>query len=892
MLRAIDLRCETDENPLAVPTRRPRFSWKMESDRSDVLQTQYRIEVAKDRAFAGLLWDSGPVDGGTSHLVAYEGLSLEECTRYYYRVKIRDSKAELSDWSETGWFECALSPESWRADFIRCDGADEGDPSQAVYFRKELALDGSPKQARLYATALGIYELWINGRRVGEDYFSPGWTNYRKRLAYQTYDVTSLLRPGRNVVGAVVGPGWYKGDLTWLKRRNFYGSESAVSLELRLRDEAGRATCLTTDTTWRTAAHGPIRYAELYHGEQYDARAEEPGWNAPGFDDRRWKTAALLSFDRGRLVPQEGPPVGKQEELAARELFTTPKGERVLDFGQNITGWVRFSVRGQGGQRVVLRHAEVLDAEGNFYTENLRSARAQVEYTLKGGATETFEPHFTFHGFRYVQLVEYPGRADPGDFTAVVLHSRMVPTLDFDCSDESLNRLHRNIRWGWKGNALDVPTDCAQRDERLGWTGDAQVFIGTAAYLFDVLTFFRKWLRDLASEQLPDGGVPFVVPDVLTSIASDEPMFGGGHSSTGWGDAAVICPWTLYLHYGDLGLLRMQYPSMKAWVEYIRAHAEQGLIWDTGFHFGDWVALDAEEGSYFGATPNELTATAFYAYSTELLARAAGSLGNTEDAAAYKSLHEAIVKAFRGRFISISGRLSARTQTAQILALVFGLVPGETRQTVVQDLVDLIEENGGHLTTGFLGTPFICRALAENGRIDVAYELLMRDDYPSWLYQVKRGATTVWEHWDGIKPDGSMWSPNMNSFNHYAYGAVGEWVYSTVGGISPDPSDPGCRTVVLSPQPGGGVVRATTRYRTPFGTVELAWRLDGERLSIDVKVPANSRGKLVLEGVSSADVRSDAEIKFGDKDGSAVARAGSGSWHVECTWRRASRSIG
>ena len=877
MLEIYDLRCEYDSNPLAVTSERPRFSWKLRSGDARVAQSSYRITVATGPELAAPVWDSGTVESAASHLVEYAGPPLEEGTRYSYRVSVQAGDEGAS--GEGAWFETALR--GWNAAFLGMQREANAASSRPIYLRREFDLEFEARRARLHATALGVYELWINGKRVGEDYLSPGWTNYRKRLAFQTHDVTSLLRKGRNVVAAVVGPGWYKGDLSWLKERNFYGKDEALSVDLRATGGAGESLRVTTDEGWR-ASEGPILYAELYHGERYDARAEQGGWSSPGFDDKGWSPAAPVGFDSERVIAQEGPSVRKQERFAVREVITTPRGEQVLDFGQNLTGWVEFSVQGKAGERVVLRHAEVLDSEGNFYTDNLRSARAEIEYILKGGERERYEPHFTFHGFRYVHVVDYPGRLDPKDFAAVVLHSQMEPGLSFECSNPLLNQLHHNILWGWKGNAVDVPTDCAQRDERLGWTGDAQVFIGTATYLTDSAGFYRKWLRDLASEQLEDGGIPFVVPDILTTLAQREPMFGGSHSSTGWGDAAVVCPWTIFERYADRRLLEEQYPSMKRWVEYIRAHAEGGLIWNTGFHFGDWVALDAKEGSYFGATPNDLTATAFYAYSTELLAKAASALGETKDAANYTDLHSSIVRAFREEFITPSGRIAARTQTAHILSLVFGLVPEDKRARATDDLVKLLDENGGHLTTGFLGTPFFCRALAENGRLDAAYALLMREDYPSWLYQVTKGATTVWEHWDGIKPDGSMWSPNMNSFNHYAYGAIGEWIYSTIGGISSDPADPGFHTVVLAPRPGGGITHAKTAYEGPYGTIKLEWRLEGDRLVIDAQVPANSTGRVVLSGVESRDLLESAGVEFKTQNGDATASIGSGSYHFEC----------
>ncbi len=864
MLKTVDLRCEYEINPQAVGSAKPRFGWRLETDTPSVVQGAYRIQVARAADFAAPEWDSMEVRSDRSQFVEYGGKALKPRTRYHWRVRTTDGRGEESAWSEASWFETALPAGKWSAPFISSPVPETGRSPRPIYLRSEFVLPGAPESARAYVTALGLYELWINGTRVGDAVLTPGWTNYRKRLAYQTYDVGSLLKPGKNAIGAVLAEGWYAGDLTWLKLRNFYGERTAFSLELRVKDarraerSTGRAPArsrggarervIVADETWK-AGTGPVRYSELYHGECYDARLEEAGWCLPGFNDSAWVRARAVAFDASVVVPQDGPPVRRQRRFPALELIVTPKGERVLDFGQNLSGWVAFKARGRRGDRVLLRHAEILDSDGNFYDANMRTARNTVEYILKGEGEEYFEPHFTFQGFRYALVEEYPGKIEIGDFGAWAVHSDMESSLEFECSHELLNRLHHNIEWGWRGNAVDIPTDCPQRDERLGWTGDAQAFIGTASYLMGVGPFFRKWLRDLASEQLPDGGVPFVIPDILTPVITREPKIKESHSSTGWGDAATVCPWTIWERYGDARLLEEQYPSMRAWVEYIRAKAGNNLIWNTGFHFGDWVALDAKEGSYFGATPNDLTATAYFAYSTDLVAKAAEVLGKKKDAASYRKLHREIVAAFRTEFITTSGRLAARTQTAHVLALVLGLVPEARRERAVADLAALLAENGGHLTTGFLGTPWICRALSENGRLDLAYALLLKEDYPSWLYQVTKGATTVWEHWDGMKPDGSLWSADMNSFNHYAYGAVGQWMYETIGGLSVDTEDgdgAGFKSVLIRPQPGGGIDRCRIAYRSAYGLIRSEWKIEGGVFSLEVEVPPGTTARIVL----------------------------------------------
>jgi alpha-L-rhamnosidase len=877
MLAVTTIRCEYETNPIAVPTDRPRFGWVVEASTPGFRQRAYQVQVARRPDFGDALWDTGWVKSAQSQQVTYGGPALAPRTRYHLRIRVSSADDE-GPWSLPTWFEISRLSEPWLAPFVSAEGAEDGPSSRPTYLRKVFTLPEDPQTARVYATALGLYELWINGKRVGEALFAPGWTNYRKRLAYQTYDVTALLKRGSNVLGAVLGAGWYKGEVTWLETRNLYGSRTALSLELRVQGATGETT-LRTDKTWR-GSHGPIQYSELYHGETYDARQEMPGWSAPEHDDAAWKPVVALETPAAAVVAQDGPPVLPQKPISARDLIRTPAGETVLDFGQNLTGWVRFSVRGKAGDRVVLRHAEILDSAGNFYTENMRKARNRIEYILRGGGTETFEPHFTFQGFRYVHVEQHPGTPDPADFQAVPIHSAMEETLTFECSEPNLNQLHHNILWGWKGNALDVPTDCPQRDERLGWTGDAQVFAGTATSLTAAATFFRKWLRDLASDQRPDGGVPFVVPDVLTPLSDKDPFLKNTHSSTGWGDAAVICPWTVYRRYGDLRVLEEQYPSMRAWVELIRARAQDGLIWNEGFHFGDWVALDAKEGSYFGATPNDLTATAFYAHSTDLLAQTAAALGKDGEAAGYQELHRSIVRAFREEFYTPSGRLAARTQTAHVLALVFGLTPEAHRERTVHDLVALIRENGDHLTTGFLGTPFLCQALADGGRLDVAYQLLLRTEYPSWLYQVTRGATTIWEHWDGLKPDGTLWSARMNSFNHYAYGAVGAWMYRTVAGLDLEASDPIEGSFVLNPRPGGGIRSCRTTYRSLYGDLTLAWSHADGQLRLEATVPPNTTARLVLDGVAPKAVRAEAAVEA--EPGRTIVRLGAGTHTVSC----------
>jgi len=741
--------------------------------------------------------------------------------------------------------------DKFTARFITPDTSEDAALSKGKLLRKAFVLEKELDSATVYVTALGLYELYINGEQVGDAVLAPGWTEYNSRLLYQTWDVTSMLNKSDNVVGAVVGAGWYKGDLGWKSlrngsgMRNVYGKQNALFMQMDVVFKDGSKESIVTDAGWKYS-DGPIEYSELYHGEIYDARQEKDGWCKAGYDDADWISAKTINHDLSVLAPQDGPLIRRQEVLKAKSLFTTPKGELVLDFGQNISGWVLFSVSGKAGDTAKLRHAEVLDYDGNFYTENLRSARCEIQYTLRGSDVETFEPHFTFQGFRYVCIDEWPGEPQLENFEAVVVHSDMKRTGNFECSNPLLNQLHHNILWGLKGNFVDVPTDCPQRDERMGWTGDAQVFIRTSTYMMDVKDFFIKWLRDLRAAQFKNGGVPFVVPDVLTGNFGDGDIIANAESVTGWGDAAVICPWALWLAYGDAEVLRECYDSMKAWIEYIRGRATDGVLWNTDYQLGDWVALDAKEGSYFGATATDLIATAYYAKCTEILAETAAILGYDDDNAFYKSLLADIKEVYASEFFSPRGRLCSNTQTAHILSLAFDVTPEKFKERTIQGLLQLLKENDGHLTTGFLGTPYFCQVLADNGCLDEAYDLLLKEDYPSWLYQITKGATTVWEHWDGIKPDGTMWSANMNSFNHYAYGSVGEFLYRVIAGIDSDSARAGYKHIIIKPHPGGGLTYAKASVDTPHGVASVSWNIEGNKFELGAHIPEKSTATILL----------------------------------------------
>ena len=826
----------------------PRFSWAMASDRRGAAQTARRLQIAADRDFAHVLWDSGDVASDVSQNVAAEEFAPAPSTEYFARVRAVCG-GETSDWSSPVRLVTGLMG-GWRAKYVTAEVPPCPEASRGTRVRGAFVVIGAVRSAWLYASALGLYVPFMNGARVGEDCLAPGWTSYDSRALYQTYDVAPLLRQGENVLGATLGAGWYKGLMGFMGMRCNYGDRTAFLAQLVIDYHDGRRQVVTTDGSWR-GGDSPVTFAEIYDGERYDARLETPGWCEPGFDDAGWRPVAVVD-KAPALVAQPGCRIRRETVLPAVRLLVTPRGERVVDFGQNLTGWPEFTLRGRAGETYVLKCFETLDADGNVYTANLRLAKQELHYTCRDDGPVRFHPEFTFCGFRYAQLLRWPEDAVAEDFCAWVVHSDFRPTGEFECGEPLVNQLVRNIRWSLKDNFLDVPTDCPQRNERLGWTGDAQIFCRAATLLEDVYPFYRKWLADVRADMTPEGGVPHVVPDIITRYEGridDWLVKQGTHSAAGWADSIVICPWTLYLAYGDPAILEENYDAMTRWIGFMTDHAE-GCVWRYRLQFGDWVALDAEEGSYYGATPTDLTSAAYYIRSTRVVAAAARALGREDDARRYGALAAALTDDFQRRFFDGEGNMTARTQTAHILALSFDLAPERWRQKTVDELVRLLDERDGHLVTGFMGTPCFTQALADNGRVREAYDLLLKRDFPSWLYQVEQGATTVWEHWDGIRPDGTMWSPDMNSFNHYAYGSIGEWLFRGVAGVNADPSAPGYRHALLRPRPDRRLGFARGVVETPYGTLASAWAYEGDDLRLSLTVPANTTASLSLDNIA------------------------------------------
>ncbi|WP_423128617.1 family 78 glycoside hydrolase catalytic domain [Gaoshiqia sp. Z1-71] len=903
VLKIVNLRTEYKVNPLGLGTVFPRLSWEIQDNKRNVGQTVYRIVCASCpedlEAETALIWDSGRIGSDQSIQIEYGGKPLTSGQRVYWKVKVWTNKGDESDWSEPAFWEMGLlGKANWEAGWI--EPALEEDVSGSTpspYLRKEVTVVKTIKKATVYITCHGLYELSVNGEKISPDLFTPGWTSYQHRLQYQVFDLTERIREGENALGVVLGDGWYRGYLVWQGNKNLYGDKLALLFQLRIEYTDGSEQLVVSDDSWKSAT-GPILKSDIYNGETYDARLEMPGWNQPGFDDSAWGTVMVKNYGYDQLVPSEGVPVRITETIRPIKKITTPKGELVFDLGQNLVGWVRFRLKGKAGDKITLNHAEVLDQEGNFYTDNLRAAKAEDAYIFKGKGEEEYEPRFTFHGFRYIKVSDYPGEITLDDLEGRVVHSDMASTGDFVCSDSLVNRLQKNIDWGLRGNFLDVPTDCPQRDERLGWTGDAQVFAPTACFNRDTASFYTKWMKDFIVDQKSDGSVPWVVPNVVKDGGGTG--WSDGFGSTGWADAAVIIPWTVYQVYGDTRILEEQYESMKAWVEYMIRESGEARIFNAGFHFGDWLSFaeyysynyHAPDYGYAGAhTDKELIATAYFYYTTGLMQKIASLLNRKADADRYELILPKIKTAFQNEFVTPTGRLTSGTQTAYVLALCFSLLPDPLVQVVAKRLAGDVNYFG-HLTTGFIGTPLICQALTDHGYADVAYTLLFNKRYPSWLYPVTQGATTIWERWDGIKPDGTFQTVGMNSFNHYAYGAVGDWLYKSVAGLNPDEQNPAYKSFFIKPWLHPELDFAKVSYQSMYGKIVSGWKREGEKLNLEVEVPVNTKARIYIPCAdaeslteSGQPVLRHPDLNFiGQEAGRVIIEAGSGKYLFVCNF--------
>ncbi|WP_405709852.1 MULTISPECIES: family 78 glycoside hydrolase catalytic domain [unclassified Streptomyces] len=883
-LRPYALRCEHRATPLGIDEPAPRLSWRLASDLRGDDPVAYRVRVAgcaEDLDDGGqLFWDTGRVTDPGATAVDYAGPALPGLTRFHWRVSVwpagSDTPAEADSWFETGFTRA----DKWRAAWIAqgpCPVGVMDAPTEGEFALDDHGLSPCPllrrsftvpagARGRVHVSARGLYELRLNGERVGDAELAPGWTDYHHRVQYQTYDVSALLREGENVLAATVADGWWSGFVGFEPRRAgaHYGSSPQFLAELHLTGPDGRSTVIATDETWHTGT-GAIRHADLLMGECHDLRCAADGWELPGFDDSGWSPALVTATDHRLLVASADEPVRAMAELRPCSVERVSPGTHVVDFGQNLAGRVRLTVRRlAAGARVVIRHAEVLDGSRRLYTANLRTAAATDVLVGDGREYIVFEPRFTYHGFRYAEISGIP-ELTGSDVVAVALHSDTPWAGEFDCSDAELRRLHDCVAWGQRSNFVSVPTDCPQRDERLGWLADAQVFLPTAALNADVAAFFTKWLRDVDDARTPDGGFTNVAPR-LVGVADE--------GAPGWADAGVIIPWHLYRVYDDPRFLSRALEGMCAWVDLIHRH-NTGLVWRSrvGPHFSDWLAPGTP-------TPRDVVATAHFAHSARLTARAAEALGQTDVGERYHRLADDIRRTFTEHFVTaeeaVEGlrvRVAGDTQTGYLLALAFELLPAGLAGAAARRLAELVESAGPALLTGFLGVTLAAPVLDAHGRADLAHALLLRDEVPSWRFPLRHGATTIWERWDGWTPGTGFRAPSMNSFNHYALGSVGEWLYRGVAGLDQAPDSTGYRTLRIRPRPGG-LRHASARYESVRGTVSVTWERQGGRIALRVLVPPGATAEVYVPTTDPGSVRESGLVPdAGDRHITAVSTA-------------------
>jgi alpha-L-rhamnosidase len=873
------------------------LSWNVESPDRNRKQTAFQILVADSeenlRQDQGNLWDSGRVESDETIDIVYAGKPLRCHEACFWKVRVWDREGLPSAWSTSAhWSIGLLDPADWAgAVWIGFDRSQKvaqpetrfspvETPARAplvlpppsylrAHFRHEKS--AQVRRAMLYATSLGIFDLKLNGQRVADEYFNPGWTDYTKRVYYRAYDVTGLVRSGDNVLAAILADGWYSGYIGYLKKRDHYGKKPRFRALLHLELTDGSTTDVVSGPQWR-AATGPINEADFLMGETYDAQEAQSrgfaGWEEPGFDDRAWAPVDTGAELEPLVQWHPAEPVHAFSELKPRAISQPKPGIFVFDMGQNFAGVVRLKVAGEPGRKVALRYAERLNPDGTIYTTNLREARATDTYICSGHGEETWSPRFTFHGFQYVELSGLKSAPGEGTITGIALSSDTPVASRFECSDPMLNQLCSNIYWTQRANFIDIPTDCPQRDERLGWTGDAQVYIGAATLNCDVQAFFTKWLVDLADGQRNDGQFPKVAP---VKVAGDD-------CGPAWADAGVICPWTIYEVYGDRRLLERQYPSMAKFIAFCRNRSTPALLPPKQFHcFGDWLSIKAD-------TPKDVIYTAYFAHSTHLLAQAAKALGKNADADKYFELFRAVKSAFNHAYVAPDGRIKGDTQAVYALALAFELVDGDNATHAAHYLTEDIEKRGGHLSTGFIGTRTLMQALSKIGRQDIAFRLLHNESFPSWGFSIKHGATSIWERWDGWTPEQGFQDPGMNSFAHYSFGAVYQWMVENIGGIRSD--GPAYKRITIAPELDPALSWARASYRSTRGEIATSWTHNGPLLTLEVSIPANTTATIYLPVAEPDQIRESGRPLTGalgvrllrTDNGRAVIEIGSGRY--------------
>lgn len=896
--RPSNLRVEYLFEPLSVDTVEPRLSWIIESGVRGTKQTAYQIIVsgspANLAAGKGDLWDTGKVVSSNTILIAYQGKPLKSRQDCYWKVRVWDEKGNPTAWSPANrWKMGLLDPSDWSAKWIGDKEPSVTDTSAAM-LRREFSITGKPGRAIIYASALGVYELRINGSRVGDQLLAPEFTDYHTRTQYQAYDVTSLLRPGSNSIGAILGDGWYAGgvglaQIIIKKSRNIYGDHPRFIAQLEIEHVNGKTERVATDASWKVTRKGPIRSSDILDGEVYDARLEMPGWDRPAFDDKSWQAADVTTSVKTSLVAQANEPIQVTREIKPISVSEPKPGIFVFDMGQNMVGWCRVRLEGTSGTSVKLRHAEMLGDDGMIYTDNLRIARQTDTFILQGGRREIFEPHFTYHGFRYVEVTGLSLKPRLEDLTGRVFHSAAKETGEFESSSVLLNQLWQNVLWTQRSNMHSVPTDCPQRDERLGWMGDIQVFSGTSIFNMDMGAFFTKWMRDVRDAQADDGRFADFSPH----------PFGKNQRFTGvpgWGDAGIVVPWRVWQHYGDKRMLAENFEAGKRWVEFIRLN-NPDLLWkkNRGNDYGDWLNSDTLIYEGFprtgGQVPKDVFATMMFAFATDLISRSAKVLGRQDDERRYSSLFNDIKAAFNKAYVDEDGQIRGATQAGYALALHFNLLPESQRPRAMKHMLDGIAAYQGHMSTGFHSTYRMMLELTASGHNDVAYNLINTRTFPSWGYSIENGATTIWERWDGYVKGRGFQDKGMNSFNHYAIGAVGEWMYRVILGINNDDDHPAYQHFIIRPYPGGGLKWARGSYNSIRGLIKTAWDVSDGGMKLNVTIPANTTATVYIPANKSENVMESGRPATGApgvklirmESGSAVFEVASGSYKFTIT---------
>lgn len=823
---------------LGIGEDRPRLSWRIDAP-ADWQQEAYEVEVrdALDRSAVTVY---GPLESTDSVYVPWPGPALEPREGVVVRVRVRGNDGNPSSWSDPYLVERGLTAAEWVAVPVAADWPEDPESDRRPsLLRREFEVGADVVRARIHVTAHGLFELELNGDRVGEDALAPGWTVYGQRLRVFTYDVTQGLRAGANALGAWLGDGWYRGRLGFNGgNRNLYGSDLSLLAQLEIDYADGSRQILATDSQWRSAP-SPILFSGIYDGETFDARQVPAGWSEPGFDDSDWEGVTVGQRDPATLVAPDGPPVRHMLTVAPVSMERREENRAILDFGQNLVGRLAFHAPGVPGETIVLRHAEVLQ-DGELCVRPLRLAKATDRYTFATDQVEFWEPRFTYHGFRYAEVTAPAAVLDALEIEARVYHSAMERTGWFECSDPDLNRLHENVLWSTRGNFVDVPTDCPQRDERLGWTGDIQVFAPTAMTLFDATGMLSSWLKDLAAEQLDDGTVPWYVP-----VIPGREMWTPLRPGAAWGDAGVLTPWDVWFASADRAVLERQWPSAKAWVDLLERRAGDDRLWIGDFQLGDWLDPAAPpEDPAQAMTDRDLVASAYFAWSARHLAKTAQVLGRDQDADHYGQLADEVAAAIRSRYLDQDGRLAQESQTGYAMLICMELVDGELLTVAGNRLRDLVETAGHRISTGFVGTPLVSEALTRTGALETAYRQLLERGCPSWLYPITQGATTIWERWDSQLEDGTINPGQMTSFNHYALGAVARWMYTTIAGI--EQTAPGWRRIRFQPRPGGDLTWARASHMSPYGLVAIEWSVDGDEFSVRTTVPTGTTAELIM----------------------------------------------